>query len=187
MFILFEGGDGTGKSTQLDLLKSKMEFTPFRYPTDKFSMLRDHLDKRINLPPKTLFLTFLADISNEQEELETALEKGNVLMDRYALSTIAYEVEGIPYENAKSIVTNLNLIKPDKIFLFDLPAEEAQMRKKGQKDPDRYESDVEYLDKVRKNFLKLKEEKFMCNNWMVLDCTKPIEELSENILNELKV
>ncbi|MBN2477937.1 deoxynucleoside kinase [Candidatus Micrarchaeota archaeon] len=185
MFVLFEGGDGTGKSTLIDKLNKKFDFTLFRYPTDKFPMLRDHLDKRLTLNSKSLFLTFLADIANEQNRLELALGEGNVFMDRYVLSTIAYENEGVSFNDAKEVVSRMDFIQPDLVVLLDLEPEEAHRRKKGQKSPDRYESDIEFLKKVRKNFLKLSREKFLCRNWKVIDASQPLSGVFEDAVTAL--
>ena len=67
MLIVAEGGDGCGKNTQIDLLKKKLEFEFFKYPTKNFPIIEDYLEGRIALHPKSLFLLFLADIAEEQE------------------------------------------------------------------------------------------------------------------------
>lgn len=186
--IVIEGGDGTGKGTQVELLKKEFpDAVVFKYPTRNFPMLNDYLEKKIELDPKSLFLLFLSDIANEQEKIREAQEEGKlVILDRYVFSTIAYELDGVPYENAKKVIEAMDFIKPDKVILLDISPEESQKRKKAQKSLDRYESDIEYLGKVRNNFLRLFEEKFLCDDWVTVDASKSVEEVHKEIMKEIE-
>ena len=186
--IVFEGVDGCGKDTQIALLKEKLDFTHFKYPTDTFPSLREYLEKKRELSPKSLFLLFLADIANEQEKLADMLELS--VIDRYVFSTIAYD-KHFSYGQAKDLVSDIGFVRPDLVILLDLPPEVAYKRKMEQKEaegvsPDRYDEDVEYLKHVRERFLTLKEDSFMCDSWVVLDATKSPKELHEEILKLLK-
>jgi dTMP kinase len=186
--LLFEGGDGCGKDTQIALLGEKLEFSHFKYPTHNFPMLWEFLQKKRTLSEKALFHLFLADIADEQEKLSST--PGLRVIDRYVLSTIAYDSH-FSIEHAKQIVSSSSFIEPDIIFLLDLPPEVARLRKMKQKqseevEPDRYDLDVARLSKVRERFLKLAEESFLCKKWVVLDATKPIEELHGDIIKLLK-
>jgi dTMP kinase len=182
--IVIEGLDGCGKSVQIELLKKKFPDALFlKYPTANFSMLNDYLEKKVELDPKSLFLLFLSDIANEQEKIKQAEEEGKmVVLDRYVFSTIAYELDSIDYDQAKKIIESIDFIKPEKVILLDISPDVSQERKKAQKNLDRYESDVEYLGKVRNNFLKLYEDKFLCNDWVKIDATKSVEEIHEEIM-----
>lgn len=186
--VLFEGGDGSGKDTQISLLKERMEFAHFKYPTHNFPMLWEFLRKKRTLSPQASFHLFLADIAEEQEKLSST--PGLRIIDRYVLSTIAYDSH-YSYEDAKKIVSASGFIEPDIVFLLDLPPEVARERKMRQKqseeaEPDRYDSDIGRLTSVRERFLKLKEDSFLCKKWVVLDATKPVEELHKEILRLCK-
>ena len=186
--VVFEGQDGCGKDTQIALLKEKLDFTHFKYPTEKFPSIREYLEKKREVSPKSLFLLFLADISKEKEKLEDTLELS--IIDRYVFSTIAYD-KNFPYGQAKDLVSDLGFVRPDMVILLDLPPEVAHERKIQQKEkegvsPDRYDEDVEYLKHVRERFLTLKEDSFMCERWVVLDATKAPQELHKEILKLLK-
>lgn len=185
--IVIEGGDGTGKGTQVELLKKGFpDAVFFKYPTRNFPMLNDYLEKKIELDPKSLFLLFLADIANEQEKIRIAQEEGKaVFLDRYVFSTIAYELDKISYEQAKEIIEALDFIRPQKVILLDISPEESQERKKAQKDLDRYESDIGYLGKVRDNFIRLYEERFLCEDWVKIDASKSVEEVQKEIVKAL--
>jgi len=184
MFVVVEGIDGSGKDTQIDLLRKDMEFSYFKHPTKTFPTMRDYLDGKLLLDPKALFLLFLSDIANTQRSI--ANSSGITIVDRYVFSTIAYEIEGISYYGAKSIVETVGYFAPDKVILFDIPASLATERKKAQKSPDRYESNPGYLERVRERFLQLAEEKFMTPNWTVIDASKSIGEVHRDFVHALK-
>jgi len=182
MFIVFEGIDGSGKDTQLNLLKKRFSFEYFKYPTRKYSVLRDYLDKKISLGKKASFLLFLSDIADEQDKLKKAVDSGGLtVVDRYVYSTIAYELGDLGYEKSKEMVEKIGYLKPDLVILLDVSAEIAQKRKAMQKVPDRYESDGEYLEQVRQKFLRQARENFHAKKWLVVDASLPQEKVSEAV------
>jgi len=183
--VVVEGVDGCGKGTQLEMLSKIEGCKIFKYPTPKFKMLNDYLEKKIQLDPKALFLLFLSDIANEQKEVEEESKKTLVILDRYVFSTIAYEKDGIDFEQAKKIVGDIGFLKPDKIILLDIPVSVSQERKSKQKELDRYEENAEYLEKVRQGFLKLHEERFLTPNWHMLDANRDAQSVHEDILKIL--
>ncbi|MEM3422849.1 MAG: dTMP kinase [Candidatus Bilamarchaeaceae archaeon] len=186
MIVVFEGIDGSGKDTQIELLRKYLSFEYFKYPTKNYQILRDYLDKKISLEKKASFLLFLSDIANEQKKLENAKKSSKlVVVDRYVYSTIAYELDELGYEKSKKIVNEIDYVQPDLVILFDIDEKEAQKRKYKQKQPDRYESDSDYLKKVREKFIKLANEKFHAKKWVVLDASLSPEEINEKIRNEI--
>ncbi|MBI5047294.1 dTMP kinase [Candidatus Micrarchaeota archaeon] len=188
MLIVLEGIDGTGKETHIQLLRQKFpDLIVFKYPTRSYSMLNDYLEKKISIDPKALFLLFLADIAQDQENVRAAIKsKKHIILDRYVFSTIAYEVNGgISYENGKKLVESLNYIKPDHVILLDLDGKTSQERKKKQKTLDRYEENVKYLDEVRSRFLNLAQERFLTTSWHKIDASKSIDEVNKEIVNVL--
>ncbi len=188
LLVVFEGIDGCGKETQIKLLREKHpEAVLFKYPTKSFQMLNDYLEKKAELSPKALFLLFLSDISNEQKKVKEALDSGKlVILDRYVFSTIAYELNEIMFPQAKKIVEGIGFLKPDKVVLLDITPEVSQERKKKQKELDRYEENREYLGRVRENYLRLEEERFLTPNWHKLDAGKGIDEVHAEIMRALK-
>lgn len=185
--IVVEGGDGAGKTVQIDLLKEKLQgLVVFKYPTRRYHILNDYLERKATVDPKSLFLLFLADIAEDQETVKKALDEGKtVILDRYVFSTIAYEVNGIDYENGKRIVESVGYLNPDIILLLDIDPEASQERKKAQKQLDRYEENAEYLGKVRANFLRLAEERFLTPNWHRIDASKDIQSVHSDIMKIL--
>lgn len=186
MLIVFEGVDGCGKSTQVNLLKEKLGALVFKYPTRKYPMLTDFLEKKVSLDPKALFLLFLADIADDQENVRKALAEGKtVILDRYVFSTLAYEVNGITPRNGAKIVEGVGYLKPDKVLLLDIDSKTSQERKSAQKELDRYEENAAYLEKVRLNFLALAEERFLTPSWHTIDATKDVESIHSEIMKLL--
>ncbi len=187
MLVVIEGIDGCGKGAQIDLLRKEFpEAKVFKYPTHTFQMLNDYLERKLELAPKSLFLLFLSDIANEQRKIKAALDEGKtVILDRYVFSTIAYEVNEFLYPQAKKIVEGIGFLKPDMVVLLDITPEVSQERKAKQKALDRYEEDMEYLRKVRGNFLRLYEERFLCEDWRKIDGSKSIEEVHREIAKAL--
>ncbi|MEW6528946.1 MAG: dTMP kinase [Candidatus Micrarchaeota archaeon] len=199
MFIVFEGLDGCGKETQITLLKQKLASAQcaqneifsniysainyFKYPTRNFGVLNDFLERKIHLSSKSLFLLFLADIANEQEKIK---QSELAISDRYVFSTIAYEVDGINYNNGKKITEASGFIKPDLVVYLDIDADISQERKSKQKQLDRYEENKIYLAQVRENYLNLYQDKFLTDNWCLVDASKNISEVHLQILNYLK-
>jgi dTMP kinase len=188
MLIVLEGGDGGGKTLQLRLLKEKFpDAVPFKYPTGNYQMLNDYLQKKVFIDSKSLFLLFLADIADEQEKVKKALsDNKRVILDRYVFSTIAYEVDGISHEQGKRIVEGVDFLKPDIVILLDVPPETSQERKRKQKTLDRYEEDLAYLGRVRSNFRKLCEERFLTPNWHMIDAMRSVDEVHADIVKLLR-
>ncbi len=186
MLIVVEGVDGCGKSTQIELLKEKLDAVVFKYPTRKYPILNDFLEKKVSLDPKALFLLFLADIADDQANVKKALDEGrNVILDRYVFSTLAYEVDGITPRSGGRIVDAVGYLKPDKVLLLDIDSKTSQERKSAQKELDRYEENAAYLEKVRLNFLALAEERFLTPSWHTIDATKDVESIHSEIMKLL--
>lgn len=186
MLIVFEGIDGCGKSTQIELLKEKLNAVVFKYPTRKYPMLNDFLEKKASLDPKALFLMFLADIADDQANVKKALlEDKTVILDRYVFSTLAYEVDGITPRNGGKIVDSVGYMRPDHVILLDIDPKTSQERKSAQKELDRYEENFAYLEKVRLNFLALAEERFLTTSWHTIDAAKSVESIHKEIMKLL--
>ncbi len=188
MLVVIEGIDGCGKETQILLLREDYpDAKVFKYPTKNFAMLNDYLEKKVEVAPKSIFLLFLSDIANEQKKIKDALEQNQlVILDRYVFSTIAYELNEILYPQAKKIVDGIGYIKPDKVLLLDISADVSQERKRKQKQLDRYEEDKKYLGKVRENFLRLYDEKFLCENWMKIDGSRSVDEVHAELIKAIR-
>ena len=186
MLIVLEGLDGTGKGTQIKLLQEKLDAQVFKYPTAKTPEINAYLEKKMEIGRKELFHLFLKDIMAEQDEIRKK-RNSNAILDRYVFSTIAYEEDAYGYEEEKQIITKMNFIKPDLVLLLDIEPKTAQTRKKMQKELDRYEEDLRYMEGVRERFLKMYEDRFLTPNWHKIDANVSIEKVHRQILDVLKL
>jgi dTMP kinase len=167
-FIVLEGIDGSGTTTQLDravdylgTLSHRAMATrePSAGPVGR--LLREALLGRLNMPDeskpdgRTMALLFAADrIDHLQREIEPQLAAGTtVVSDRYLLSSLAYQAE----ETDRTWVASLarGILAPDLTILLDLPIEVAARRRAAAGRPiERYDADS-YLAKVAANYREL--------------------------------
>ena len=167
MFIVFDGIDGAGKSTQINLTKQWLEQRGQRVETfyDPGSTalgksLREILlgEHEYAIDVTTEMLMFIAARAQlVAEKVRPALSAGKtVLCDRYTFSTVVYQgyAGGLPIEKiwqANQIATGG--LQADLMLLFDLPAEVAFSRLGS--GLDRMESrGPAYFEKVREGFLR---------------------------------
>lgn len=168
-FIVFDGIDGSGKTTQITksaeyLYKTNVSHDNIlltREPTYSAigARIRKLLDEETNPSehPRKCLSWFIADrIKHLHEVIEPALEKNFlVLCDRYKYSTLAYQqAQGIPLEEL--ILVQKNLLVPDLTIIIDVPGEEAYNRIKAKRKTTKFE-EPEFLERVRQNFLALKK------------------------------
>lgn len=179
MLVVFEGIDGCGKNTQITLMQSEYNFEVLKFPREKYSILTDFLNDKVEIDRKALFLLFLSDIIDGISGVD--IRNKTIFLDRYFFSTIAYEVNGLDYDTAKQVISSISPPKPGAVIFLDIPPEVSLERKIQQKGLDRYERDVEYLARVRGNFMNLYEEKFYSPEWFLIDANRPIMEVYKDV------
>ncbi len=193
LFITFEGCDGCGKTTQLELLAKFLEEKSYdvvvtREPGAKGlgTKLREILlnyDGEVSSNCESFL--FLADRAQHIDTLvKPAINQGKiVLCDRHIDSTVAYQGygRGINLEQI-NYLNNLATsgLKPNLTLLFDVDTE-TSMQRVG-KNKDRMESaGIEFQEKVRHGYLKLAKEE--PERIKVFDSKKSIENLHQEVLN----
>lgn len=166
-FIVFEGIDGAGKTTQLnrlykDLTAKGYDIQITQEPSSGPCgiLIRQALRGDINLDAATLALLFAADRTDHIEHIKKALEAGKtVLCDRYLLSSIAYNSDVLSADWILQIndVARRALL-PDLTILFDLPVDDALARidRRGDK-KERFE-EKEKLQRIREHYLHWAKE-----------------------------
>lgn len=136
LFVVLEGIDGSGTTTQLNRLAQHFRQAgrrvhttaePSEHPIGK--MIRNVLEKRQTLPPNALALAFAADrLDHLEKEICPALESPTlVLADRYVLSSLAYQSLNAPLDWVISI--NSQAQAPDISFLLQVSPELAAERR----------------------------------------------------------
>ncbi len=186
LLIVFEGTDGTGKSTQLKLLATALEKQGFPVvstcePSNgKYGkQIRALFTKRNTIKPEDELELFLADRKDHVDDLIIPeLKNGKiVLCDRYYLSTIAYQ--GAAGLDPTDILTRNNFAPtPDLAILFHVPLEIGikritESRREALND---FES-KEYLQKVSIQF-----ERLQLPCIQRVDATKDINSVHQNVL-----
>lgn len=163
-FIVLEGIDGSGKGTQLDMLKARLQATGHsvwvtREPSESKigKLIREGLGDATKMDEATIALLFAADRLHHIHEIKAHLEKGDiVLCDRYVLSSLAYNSQTLTLEWILDINKHAdNRLHPDLTLLFDLSAQDAMHRIEVRGDSkERYESQKQLLQ-IRDMYLML--------------------------------
>ena len=196
LFITFEGTDGCGKTTQIEMLKDYFEkqgrtVLLTREPGAKGlgTKLREILlnyDGEVS-PVCESFL-FLADRAQHVDTIiKPAIARGEiVLCDRHTDSTVAYQGYGreLDIEQIK-MLNNIATsgLKPDLTFIFDIDIDTAQ--KRVGKNKDRMESaGIEFFKRVRNGYLEIAKQE--PERVKVLDGSKSIETIHNELLEILQ-
>ena len=196
-FIVIEGIDGCGKTTQIDelskwlpksgLMQKKSKLIKTREPGGSLlgKKLRGLiLDNNENNKPSSLaeLLLYSADRAEHVSKIISPALNNNdwVISDRFSDSTLAYQGYGrnINLEiikNIESIVCQGEY--PDLTFFLEISPEESILRRKNQI-PDRIESEgIRFLEKVNEGFKLIAKEK----KWKVISASQNIKTISNQI------
>ncbi len=194
-FITFEGGEGTGKSTQVALLVTALEVAGVdvvstREPggTPGAEEIRSLLvNGKTNrwTPVSEVLLNYAARAENLDKIVYPALKRGQwVISDRFVDSTMAYQ--GFGHGVAREAINKLRSavladFKPDLTIIFDLNLEVGleRARVRGQ-DENRFERmGHDFHERLRQGFLQIgREEPERC---VVIDASASIEQVGEAI------
>ena len=193
-FIVFEGIDGAGKTTQVNLLLEKLEAAgksayltaePTDLPTGH--ELRRVLSgevKKSNCEIATLFtLDRIAHNKDAMVGIERVLAGGyDVICDRYYYSTLAYQGFSTDYEWVKAMNVGCPEIRrPDLCIFLDLTPEQSIERiTKGRDKLEIYEN-VETLTKVRDAFHKALDDLRATENIAIVNAYRSPEEIADEI------
>lgn len=176
-FIVFEGIDGSGKSSTMDRLDYPDTFITVEPTDSEIGSLAKRIAHEKSSPYLDMFL-YLADRVEHGERIKEKLEEGKlVLCDRYWGSTAAYQAAND--EISLSFAEEVQLpwiIEPDITVLFDIDPDTALKRISGREHKSKYEI-LEFLKRVRENYLKLAGK----HNWKVIDAGKGQEEVFSEV------
>ncbi|MGM7668456.1 dTMP kinase [Microbacterium sp. A93] len=194
LWITLEGGDGSGKTTQAELLETWLTdaghtVVRTREPggSEVGQLVRDIvLHHRGDIAPRAEALLYAADRAHHVATVvQPALDRGDiVLQDRYLDSSVAYQGAGRVLDAVE--VRELSLwaaegALPDLTVLLDLDPAAARVRLDSADKPfDRLEAEkAEFHTRVRESFLQLAEAE--PERFLVLDASASVDEISEAV------
>ena len=198
IFIVLDGMDGSGKSEMMKLLydylskNNKYNILMTREPSNsKYGKeIRDILanESDPNINSDKMLELFIKD---REEHLKNTivpfLNKSNgheaniVISDRYYYSTIAFQAtQGLDIKMLVEL--NKEFLKPDIAFIFDIKPDIALERIKTRK-KEKFEQ-IGFMNKLREKFLEL--PKFLNDNIKIIDASKDMNEVFENMREEVK-
>ena len=188
MFIVFEGLDGSGSSTQAALLAENLEklnkkVVQTKEPTTGTigRLVREYLQHKHSTSPKALQLLFASDREDHLHTLvRPNLAEGKIVIsDRYLHSSIAF---GARSDEEFNWLNDLyeDFQKPDLVFLLKVLPEECMKRIKGRGSEIELFEKEEVLRRVWENYAQLAQEN---DNIVLIDGMQSIEEIEQQILN----
>lgn len=179
MYICLEGVDGSGKSTQLDMLGNWLTqmgygvlsiFEPAESPVGR--LIRKMLQSPQATAPsfqKTLALLFAADRMILMDKIQEAEDSGKIVIsDRCFYSSMVYQ-------DHKEWISQINqyVQKPEIVILLDLEVKTALKRCEGK---DHFENAV-FLEKIRRRYLELAE----IEEFYVVNAESGVNKLHQDI------
>ena len=193
LLVVFEGLDGAGKTTQINLLKDWFENNNkivynTKQPTDfyrKDKRVRNYLDKGIVPNMYSIALLAAADRTYQNEaEIKPILSKGtNIISDRYLYSSLAFfKARGIKYQEIRNI--NKDIEEPDIIIFLDIDPDKAleRVRVRDGKNLRFEEKNDNTFIQVRNNFLEVLPK----GKTLIVDSTKDVKLIHELIIKYIE-
>jgi dTMP kinase len=193
VFVAFEGGEGSGKSTQVGLLAEWLGaagrgvvVTHEPGATSVGERIRNLvLHDTQQLTPRAEALLFAADRAHHVDTvIRPALECGDVVVtDRYVDSSLAYQGvgRGLPIDQVRRISRwATGGLRPDLTVLLDLPASDGLERMRGRGDADKLEQEsIGFHERVREAFRALAESD--PRRYLVIDARQPVEQIAGQV------
>jgi dTMP kinase len=193
LFITFEGGEGSGKSTQARLLYNKLKLSGreavlLREPggTPLGERVRHLLKKSTEIEISSLTELILFNASRSQlvsDVIKPALSEGKIVIcDRFSDSTLAYQSYGRGL--AVQLVREINDIAaqglvPDLTILLDV-APGLGLSRKPSAANDRFElENTGFHERVRQGFIILSAEN--PSRWLIISATLPVKQIAQTI------
>ncbi len=196
MFVTFEGLDGSGKSTQAELLRARLEaegvdVVSTREPggTELGERLRDLVLHGGHVGPWAEALIYVAARAQLVDEvIRPALDRGaSVICDRYLDSSIAYQ--GVARGLGLDRMLDLNLaaigkLVPDRTYLLELDPGQVASRIRRHHDRLEREGD-DFRERAAAGYRELAQR--FPERIVILDATRPVDEVAEGVYGSLRV
>ena len=198
-FIVFEGIDGSGKSTQLRMLADRLNekgieaystFEPSDGPIGR--LIRRMLSGEVPADQRTIASLFAADrvdhLVNETNGIFKKLDKGEiVLCDRYYFSSYAYqsqfiEMDWVIHANA----LNAQMLRPDIVLFIDADPDTCFERIKKRGGPLEMYEKIDMMKQVRKNYFKAFEKLKNEEAVSVIDGNQTADSVARSVWQQVK-
>lgn len=197
-FFVFEGIDGSGKSTQIHLLKEHIESQGVRCmetkePTDGpvGSLVHQCMTGRTSADEHTIAALFAADrldhLLDETNGLCGKIKEGiSVISDRFVFSNFAYQSVQLPLDWLVALNSQaMKLLRPDYHIFIDVTPEVCMQRMAaGRFHTERYET-IERLTQVRERYLALFRQFEEKENILIIDGNRPVGVIAEDIWKQV--
>jgi len=192
MFIVFEGIDGSGLTTQSKILGKYLEKRGKKVfltkePTENLigKIIRKILKGQRKLNQETLALLFAADRSMHMDIIKERLKDSFVICDRYYFSNYAYQMLDVDIEYLIQI--NSRFLKPDLTIFLNVPPEVCKKRIDENREHIEIFETLETLERIKKNYLEIME-RFRREGFNIaeIDGNRSIEETHEAVVKCLE-
>lgn len=192
-FIVFEGIDGSGKTTQIRKLEKRLradgrEVYATAEPTNTVSggLLRDALSGAQYRSPCEFAAMFVLDRINHNVNRQNGIEKllndgRDVICDRYYYSSLAYQGSEADYEWVKSMNLNCPEIrKPDICIFLDIDPQKSLDRLGSRAMTEIYE-ELGKQEKIRAKFMSVFESLAGRDNIKIINADRSIDDIAEDV------
>ena len=198
MFITIEGGDGAGKSTNIEYIRAKLDAagkpvivtrepggTPLAEKIRR--LLLDPENKNVSIDAEIL-LMFAARADHLEKVIKPALAQGHwVLCDRFTDATYAYQGGGRDVSMQRIALIEQwvqGSLRPDLTLLFDLPVSVGLQRASLRGQADRFEQEaLIFFEKVRACYLAMARQ--ATHRYRIIDAQKSLTEVQQSLDNIL--
>ena len=195
LLIVFEGVEGSGKTTQTQILCNKLESVYQRAITTREpggttsgELIRNIILDQEDLTPMSELYLFNAarSLLIEQLVIPQLREEIHVIMDRFIYSTMAYQSYGreIPLQTVKTIndIASHQVV-PDVIVLLDIPPQKALSRRPNPRD--RFEREaLDFQTKIRDGYLAMAHEN--PRDWIIIDADLAPDQIAEIVWGKIQ-
>ena len=198
-FIVFEGIDGSGKSTQIKKISKRLQGFGYKIystfePTDGpiGSLIRQMLSGKVATDQRTIASLFAADrtdhLVNKVNGIRHRVDQGEIVIcDRYYFSSYAYHAQYIDMKwviHANSL--NAEILRPDVTIFIDVDPDICLERIKSSRSSFEMYEKLDIMKKVRANYFKAFDALKGLETIAIIDGNSTMEIVEDAILNEVK-
>ncbi|MCQ8183054.1 dTMP kinase [Methylomonas sp. SURF-1] len=198
-FITLEGGEGVGKSTNLQFIRQclagrNIPLLVTREPggtpiAEKIrAILLDHSEEALTEQAE-LLLVFAARSQHIRHVIQPALQRGEwVVCDRFTDATYAYQGAGRNMDPAAIAWLERMVqggLRPDLTFVLDAPVETGLQRAKRRGELDRFETEqLDFFERIRQSYLQRAAGDPV--RYKIIDAALPLPQVQAHLLAELE-